>query len=177
MKKILISACLFLTSCSHNYYLPATSDNTATVSFANLSPENPEINIIDNCISKEIKRMHIERRSPIKKAKYKIRIPAERKISFNYRYFWVSGEKTTLVTSGNVNIGFGSIPNIKSATSKEILTCDERVTFRPEKDKHYEIYFGVDTNKCVIKANEALYDKFKKKNKLYAIKILNNQKC
>jgi len=172
MKIALIGVSFILASCTQNYYMPDTSDTTATVSFSNLSAENPEINIIDNCRSSEIESIYIERKKPSKVAKYKITIPAERKISFQYKYFWISGEKTTLVTSS-----VGSLPQIKPETSKEIATCDEVITFKPEKNKHYVVYFGVGKNKCVIKANEILYDRVKGANKLYAIDMLANQEC
>lgn len=34
-------------------------------------------------------------------------------------------------------------------------TCSSSVSFVPEENKHYEVYFGLFSDKCIIKASEA----------------------
>jgi len=172
MKILLLTACLFLTSCATKYYSPPNTDKAATVSFSNLSPEIPEINIIDNCTSLKINDSYFENKKPTDISEFKINIPIKRKISFVYNYFWISGEKTVPITIENSTISLIRIKKIKV-----IHTCNEIVTFIPEKNRHYEVYFGKNIENCMIKASEAYYTDDKHKKQLMAIHLVSDQEC
>jgi len=171
MKQKLLIALPLLASCTTEYYIPPASDMSATVSFSNLSPEIPEINIIDTCNSSKINNSYIEYKKPADRSTFKVKIPVKRKISFEYKYFWISGEKTVPVTTENQYQS-----HIELKKTKVISECTATVTFIPEENKHYEVYFGKNINKCVIKASEAYFSNNNQKQLLPVI-ITGNQKC
>jgi len=171
MKIRLLTALPLLASCTTQYYIPTDSNVFATVSFSNLSHEIPEISIIDNCNTSKINNRYIEYRKPTDESTFKIKIPVKRKISFEYKYFWISGKKTEPITIEN-----NYTSHIELKKTNVISECIETVTFIPEENKHYEIYFGKNINNCVIKASKAYYSNGKQKQ-LLSINITSKQKC
>jgi hypothetical protein len=141
---------VLLSVCSSKYYTFTDSGATATVSFSNLSAELPEIVLIENCATSKIKDVYFENKLPNQKSAKKIKISVDKPITFEYRYSWFSGEVENLVTAGT-----SLRPHLKLEKNKSISICKETVTFIPQENKHYEVYFGLSNNKCVIKASEA----------------------
>jgi len=172
MKRQLLIALPLLASCTTKYYIPPGSDVSATVSFSNLSAEIPDISIIDNCKTSKINNSYIEYKKPSDESTFKIKIPVKRKISFEYKYFWISGEKTEPVTIENQYRS-----HIELRKTNVISECTETVTFIPEENKHYEVYFGKNVNKCMIKASEAFFLNSNKQKHLLPVIITDNQKC
>ena len=172
MKISVIMTFLLLASCSANYYKTTIEDKFSTVSFSNLTPEIPDVYLIDKCETYKIENQYIERKYPTDKPSKMLRIPVKRKITFEYNILWISGEKKQLENNGGLYT-----PNIEEQTSKTGSTCTETVTFIPEEGKHYEVYFGKSGNKCVIGASEVELGSENKINKLIKLNALHRDKC
>lgn len=158
MKIIKITICTLIlgaiTACSGSYYVAPELKESAVVSFSNLSPEIPEIYILIKGKSSQINSNYFEKRKPQQRSRYTLKIPAKEKITFNYVYNWVMSEYREPVSVQNK---FYS--NVEIKTKKEVDTCRSNVSFKPESDKHYEVYFGIVRGKCIIKASEVYIDK------------------
>lgn len=50
---------------------------------------------------------------------------------------------------------FNMPTSVKQQSYKTATTCGSEVSFIPEKNKHYEVYFGINNGNCLIKASEA----------------------
>lgn len=142
-----------------------------------MSPELPDIHIISDCKSLPIHNELIERKKPEQVARHKTLIPAGKPISFKYDYNWLISEKTSLVSSGN-----SYSPRIETQKTKDVSTCSSLVTFTPQVNKHYEVYFGLMLNKCLIRARESVTTStpgfsLPTKNKLYAIEESTKSEC
>ena len=99
-----------------------------------ISPEIPEIKLIDNCNGSIINNRFFEYRKPTDKSTFSVKIPIKRIITFEYTYLWVSGQKTQVITNETKLKS-----NIDLKKVNEISTCKESVAFIPEENKHYEI--------------------------------------
>jgi len=173
IKLVFLISTTVLFSCSTTYYSLKNSEQVATVSFSNLSRETPEIYIVNNCKSERIKVELIENKKPQERAKYKTEIPAGKTISLNYNYNWILTEKHDLITEGTI---LSAIPINKTKVSKGISSCSNLISFTPEANKHYEVYFAISGGKCQIKASEAIAVT-DSKNNLYSIPISNENAC
>ena len=171
IKLVFLISTTVLFSCSTTYYSLKNSEQVATVSFSNLSRETPEIYIVNNCKSERIKVELIENKKPQERAKYKTEIPAGKNLSFKYHYNFILTEKTSLVTKGST-----LRPKFETVISKEASSCTSLVSFTPEVNQHYEVYFAISGKNCQIKASQsvAITDS---KNNLYAIPITNKNEC
>jgi hypothetical protein len=154
-----------ITSCTKSYYVAPQLKQFATVSFSNLSPEMPEIHIKIKDKIFQINSNYIEQKKPQDKSKYKINIPINEMITFQYIYNWLIYEKRNVVSIQN---GFYS--NINLNSSKDTNICKSTISFKPKANKHYEVYFGITSTKCTIKASGTL---FKAGPKKLLIKITN----
>lgn len=166
----LILACTTLSSCATRYYSPPEQGALATVSFSNLSPEIPKLYITSNCKSFLINQIFIEQKNPADKSKHEINIPANSEITFEYNYYWFSGEKTELVTNGIYY-------RIEETKSKIPESCTKTITFIPEDNKHYEVYFGINLDHCIIKAVETQQIQGSAKKKLLKINPIQKKRC
>lgn len=173
MKKIFLITFLLVTSCSTKFYQYQGADAKASVSLSRLSKDIASIYIIDNCEASQIQPELIEEKYPSQKSKYKIDIPANRQITFEYRYFWISGEKSRLVSKSN---GL-TAHRIETQTDKSVTSCKESFTFIPQENKHYEVYFGKADNQCVIKAGEAKFSETGKRKSVTKINGLEPNHC
>ena len=151
IRLLLSIAVIFLVSCSRAYYVPPTEPPLATVSFSNMSSELPDVYIIIDCKSHPLDSSLFERKRPDDTSRHKTPVPAGKMISFRYDYNWLISENTQLVTSG---ASFGS--RIETQKTKQASTCSSLVSFMPEPDRHYEVYFGLVADKCTIKVAESL---------------------
>lgn len=148
-KLILVLISTASLSCAMKEYKLPEDGPVASVSFSNLSLGVPELNIINNCESSFINKNYIESKSPTDKAKYKIKIRSKNKITFEYKYHWFSRNGLIPITQAS-----GLHHSVKEKTSSELRTCTKSVTFVPEENKNYEIYFGIQGNKCSIDVGE-----------------------
>ena len=154
-----------MTSCSTQYYIQPTNETVATVSFSNLTDELPNIYIVSDGESFPIESFLIENKRPQDKSKYKTKIVAGEKIIIKYQYDWVMRKRTQLSTT----YGQFNMPTSVNAESfNTVTTCSSEVSFTPEENRHYEIYFGINIDKCLIKASEARIDSVSGKQ-LYVI--------
>lgn len=173
MKKLVLITLMLVTSCSTKFYQYQGTDVKASVSFSRLSKDIASIYIIDNCQASQVQPELIEDKYPSQKSKYKIVIPVNRQITFEYRYFWISGETSRLVSKSN---GL-TAHRIEAQTDKSVTSCRESITFVPEENKHYEVYFGKADNKCVIKAGEAKFSENGERKKVTKISELKRNNC
>ncbi len=158
MKIIKITICTLIcsaiTACSGSYYVAPELKESAVVSFSNLSPETPKIYIVLKGKSSQINNNYLENKKPQQRSRYTLKIPAKEKITFNYVYNWVMSEYREPVSVQNKYYS-----NVEIKTRKDVDTCRNNVSFKSEKDKHYEVYFGIVRGKCVINVSEVLFDK------------------
>lgn len=154
-----------VSSCARQYYIQPTIDVVATVSFSNLTDEIPVIYIVSDGKSSPINNYLIENKRPQDKSKYKTKIIANEIITIKYEYRFVMSKKTQISTTYSQ---FNIPTSVRKQSYKTASTCSNEVTFTPEKNKHYEVYFGMDNDKCIIKASEARTTSVSKKQ-LYSI--------
>lgn len=172
MKIRLVAICFLITSCSQSYYIPSPTGETAFVSFSRLTYEIPEITIIENCRSSTIDPDFIKNRKPTEKNSNELRIPANSEITFVYDYSWFGEEMSELYTSGNQ---YG--PLIHQKKSKEFNSCTQSVSFIPEENKHYEVYFGKNIDTCTIKVSEVFINPSTGKKYLFKVSTVPKQHC
>ena len=167
----LILLFISLSSCSTQYYLPPEQGALATVSLSTLSSDIPEINIISNCKLSTFNHYLIERRKPTDKSINLINIPSNKEITFQNNYYLISSQKTKF----NSKSGFS--PHIDTMPIKELSLCTQSVTFIPEENKHYEVYFGISDGKCTINAEEGQRIQDATKKRLMRIEYIKDQQC
>ena len=163
---LFLSVLIFSVSCSQSYYVQPVSDQVASVSFSNLSDEMADLYIILNDMTYMIDGNVIEKKQPQYKSKFKTNVLAGNKVTFKYVYNWLIREKTEVTSTYTA---FNAPSRVSSKNIKDVKTCSSEISFVPEKNKHYEVYFGVFTEKCVIKVSE-VYEGGGKINKLIKIK-------
>jgi len=151
-------------SCSRVYYTAPDTGAVASVSFSNLSPELPDIYIIDECGPLPVDHRLIEQKNPQQKSRYKTHIPAGKTITFKYEYNFLMRKGTQPVTYETELSSRIKIEKINS-----VSTCSRLVSFKPEKNMHYEVYFGLLDTHCSIKASKSVASDVSKKNILYNI--------
>jgi len=138
-------------SCTNSYYIQPTHSFVATVSFSNLSDELADISIITKDKTSLINNKLIENKKPQDKSKYKTNVLSGSEITFKYEYNWLMRERTEITTT-YTQFSIPTRVDIKKVN--EANTCSSTVSFTPEVHKHYEVYFGLVADKCVIKARE-----------------------
>jgi len=159
-------------ACSRVHYTEPDAGPVASVSFSNLSPERPDIYIIDECKPLPVDYRRIEQKKPKRKSRYKTRISAGKTITFKYEYNFLVNKRTQPVT---YETRLSSQIKIEKISS--VSTCSSLVSFKPEKNTHYEVYFGlVDTN-CSIKISKSVFSDVSNKNILYSVPTTQNNHC
>jgi len=160
------------TSCSRIYYTEPTDGSTASVSFSNLSPERPDIYIISNCKILPVESKLIEQRNPLAKSRHKILIPADKIISFKYEYNFIISKGTQPVTTeGRLS------SRIIIEKTNNVDTCSSLISFKPDKDEHYEVYFGLLDTSCTIKAEKSSTSTTSGRKKLHSIPTTRTTDC
>lgn len=168
--KYIVSILLILTSaCSTEYYQSTVDKNVAYVSFSNLSREIPGISINTNCKRSQIDPELIKYRRPNEDTDLLLQIPSNIPVSFSYDYAWFEGEKIQLVEKGSLII--------KKTTSKDVNSCTEKVTFIPEPNRRYEVYFGKNPLSCVIGVSEVFVKPGSHKKLLMKVKQVETPEC
>ena len=169
---------LFLTSaCSTNYYQSVADNNHAYVSFANLSQEIPEISIITNCKRSRIDPERIKYRKPSENADSLLEIPSDQPVSFVYAYAWFEGEEFQLVDRGYAQQNTQISLLTQRKASKGVKSCSEKITFVPEPEQKYEVYFGKNPRSCVISVSEAFVEPGNQKKHLMKVKSMEPPEC
>lgn len=140
-----------LSSCATPNYMQPNNDSVATVSFSNLSDELAEIYIVTNDKTYSITSNLIERKKPQEKSKYKTNIKTGNEITFKYDYNWLMSERTEITSTYSK---YNTPTKVNAKIINVANTCSTSVSFVPEENKHYEVYFGLIADKCIIKASE-----------------------
>lgn len=170
---LITSAILILCSgCSVPYYVEPQDGPTASASFSNLSAEIPQIEIIRDCHASPINPDYIEQKKPTDLARKHMEIPAGKPVGFRYTYYWLTRDKTEVITHES-----RMRSNIEMKRSKEGYHCRRSIRFTPEAGRYYEIYFGISAGECRIGASEAYYTKGSVRKKLAPVKMLPNDTC
>ncbi|MCW8877135.1 MAG: hypothetical protein OQK04_05185 [Kangiellaceae bacterium] len=171
-KLFLVGGIALTSSCTIKHYTPSIDENFATVSFSNLTRQTPELRIIDSCSTSKIDNALIEQKDPADISKHRLKIPIQRKITFEYKFLWIGDEVTELVPQGT---GLGKTIKVERRNAAD--TCNKSFTFIPEENKHYEVYFGKGMEKCVLGVGEARLSPSTNQKSLYEVKAVSKQNC
>lgn len=177
MKYITVILFLLTSACSTDYYKPVSDNDVAYVSFSNLSREIPEISINTNCKRSRIDPELIQYRKPSEHADLLLQIPSNVPVSFGYDYAWFEGEQIDLVTTGASRYNAMTNQLTHRRSLKEVKSCVEMITFTPEPNKRYEVYFGKNPQSCVIGVSEAFFEPTSQKKHLLKVKTVARPEC
>ncbi|VAW65112.1 hypothetical protein MNBD_GAMMA11-2115 [hydrothermal vent metagenome] len=160
------------TSCGRVYYIEPDTESFASVSFSNLSPELPDIYIIDECKPVPVDYRLIEQKKLKQRSAHKTRIPAGKYITFKYEYNFLVNNRTQPVTSeGKLS------SRIKIEKTNYASTCSSLVSFMPENNIHYEVYFTLLDTQCTIKASKSVISEKTGKKLLHSFPTTNSNSC
>ena len=151
--KKLLALFLLVTasSCTSSYYKQPTNTPVATVSFSNSTGKHAVIYISINDNSYKIDNNLLENKHPQDSAEHKTNIPTGNKVTFKYVYNWILKKNDEIFIS---YARFGVPARFDTKQLKTANTCTNTISFIPEENKHYEVYSGLATDKCIIKAYE-----------------------
>ena len=173
IRNLLLMGSLALTSgCTSKYYKPELAESFAKISFANLTEQVPQLKVIDSCVASQIDNAIVERRNPKSTSKFSLKIPVQRKITFEYNSIWFGKDSTELLAQGT------SLTNTTMvSTRKTAETCKKNITFIPEEGKHYELFFGRGKEKCVLGVSEVRINHETNEKQLYDVEAVSKQDC
>lgn len=153
----IILICILISACSTPYFHSTKGENTAKISFSNQMPNTPDLFIKINCQSFHIGKNNIDKRSPKTRAVNVLQIPSGKEISLYFENTEFVKTKTVSATHFSHESGYPLGQSVRIYPKEQMTfdTCSNSITFTPQKDKNYEVYYGTtNDNKCHIIINE-----------------------
>lgn len=164
-----VTTIFLTTACTIPAFHSAQGENTAQVSFSSQMPNLPELQIGINCQSYLVSNEKIDDRSPQSRTKKVFRIPSGKEI---FLYF-ENMEIGRLVLWKHLYIDLNA-----SEQQHGFDTCSNKISFKPEKDKNYEIFFGAtSSNECHIFVKQVSNDIKSRTKKFEDVKINTSPAC
>ncbi|MDH5408561.1 MAG: hypothetical protein OEY00_08120 [Gammaproteobacteria bacterium] len=169
-----ISLILSLAACSSSVvvFTPDKHKDTAKAAFSTQMDDDAALLMEVDCKKYQISKEVIEDREPKEAAKKLQSIPAGKPLTFYYQNMEI-GEPVKEPVSIS---GYGYRVELKEKPASE--DCEASITFIPEKNKNYEIFYGATKdNECHIFAYEMTNSLKAKKKKFKKIKLLPRPSC
>ena len=150
MRKIIVSmTALILASCVNNDYIEPDGNDVSYIAISTLGQELPSFKITSGCKSSILNVETIENRSPIDEPSKTIKVSDGVPLTISYNYSWFGAEISELRNFGGGR--FGENTRIENRQVKQVETCNKQITFVPEANESYEVFFSVVSDKCTLK--------------------------
>lgn len=151
---LIITSAILITACTAPKYSSTPSKDTATISFASMSDEFPELSIKLRGKTFSIDDSVIHKRKPGRLVKRTLNIPAGEEISLTYETLDINNSYTPSIRF-SVNPHMGFQPDYEEQHNTN--NCTKNVSFTPNKNKNYEVFVKqADGKICQIYVGEVI---------------------
>lgn len=170
-----ITLLLMLTSiagCTTNRYIPPSDGRVATFSLSSLSKEVPKVNVSFGCEKMFLNSDFIEQRAPDDKVEKRTVLRAGEVATIQVAYENVRRRDDALSNEDGI---YASHFLKKTATG--FKSCRSTLSFIPEEGGHYEIYFGLVSGRCSVRALQVDYNADDERNEYNRVMGVNRKTC
>lgn len=168
----ILPSLLFITGCTNNPYIPPSEGRIATFSLSTLSKEMPKVNVRFGCKKMSLSLELVERRAPDGAIKKRTALRSGEVVTIQVGYKNVKRRDKALT---NQDCKYASHFLQKTATG--FKNCRSTLSFVPEEGGHYEIYFGLVSGRCSVRALQVSYNAEYEQNQFSRVTNVGGKVC
>lgn len=163
---------MFITGCTNNPYIPPFEGRIATFSLSTLSTKMPKVNVRFACEKMSLSLDLVERRAPDGVIKKRTALRSGDVVTIQVGYDNVRRRDKALTSQ---DCRYASHFLQKTATG--FKSCRSTLSFIPEEGRHYEIYFGLVSGRCSVRALQVVYNAEYEQNEFSRVTSVGGKIC
>ncbi len=161
-----------IIGCTANSYIPPSDGGVSTFSLSTLSEEIPKVNMSFGCEKMSLNSDWVEKRSPDGAVKKRTALRSGEVVRFQVGYKNVRRRNKAL---SNEDCKYAS--RFLQQTATGFKNCRSTLSFVPEEGSHYEIYFGLVSGRCSVRALQVVYNVDDEQNEFSRVKGVSRKAC